>query len=58
MRKLFILMIRAYQIVLSPVFGQISLEDIVEFMIKNKMNGVSLQMQLHKIIWNSDKRGV
>ncbi len=42
----------------SPVFGQISLEDIVDFMISNAMNGVSLQMQLHKIIWNPDKRGV
>jgi 7-carboxy-7-deazaguanine synthase len=43
---------------ISPVFGQIDLEDIVEFMKDNKMNGVNLQMQLHKIIWDPNKRGV
>ncbi len=43
---------------ISPVFGQIDLEDIVEFMKNNKMNGVNLQMQLHKIIWDPNKRGV
>lgn len=43
---------------LSPVFGSISMEDMVEFMIQNKMNGVNLQAQLHKIIWSPDKRGV
>ena len=43
---------------ISPVFGQISLETIVEFMKDNKMNGVNLQMQLHKIIWDPNKRGV
>lgn len=43
---------------ISPVFGQIDLEDIVEFMKSNKMNGVNLQVQLHKIIWDPNKRGV
>jgi 7-carboxy-7-deazaguanine synthase len=43
---------------ISPVFGQIDLETIVEFMKENKMNGVNLQIQLHKIIWNPNKRGV
>jgi 7-carboxy-7-deazaguanine synthase len=43
---------------ISPVFGQIDLEDIVEYMKDNKMNGVNLQMQLHKIIWDPNKRGV
>lgn len=43
---------------LSPVFGQINLEKIVEFMKVNKMNGVNLQIQLHKIIWDPNKRGV
>lgn len=43
---------------ISPVFGKISLEKIVEFMKCNKMNGVNLQMQLHKIIWDPEKRGV
>ena len=43
---------------LSPVFGKIKMEDMVDFMIDNNMNGVTLQAQLHKIIWDPDKRGV
>lgn len=43
---------------ISPVFGQIDPENIVEFMKDNKMNGVNLQIQLHKIIWDPNKRGV
>jgi 7-carboxy-7-deazaguanine synthase len=43
---------------ISPVFGQIDLESIVDFMKDNKMNGVNLQIQLHKIIWDPNKRGV
>lgn len=46
------------KVYISPVFGQIDLEHIVEFMKDNKMNGVNLQMQLHKIIWDPNKRGV
>ncbi len=42
----------------SPVFGGISLDSIVEFMKKNNMNGVTLQVQLHKVIWDANKRGV
>ncbi|MCM1271350.1 MAG: 7-carboxy-7-deazaguanine synthase QueE, partial [Ruminococcus flavefaciens] len=40
------------------VYGQIKPEDIVEFMKKKKLNGVRLQLQLHKYIWKPDKRGV
>jgi 7-carboxy-7-deazaguanine synthase len=43
---------------LSPVFGKISPEEIVQFMKDNKMNNVKLNIQLHKIIWNPEKRGV
>jgi len=43
---------------ISPVFGQIDLEKIVDFMKDNKMNDVNLQIQLHKIIWDPNKRGV
>ena len=46
------------QVYISPVFGKINLEDIVAYMMKYKMNGVTLQMQFHKIIWDPDKRGV
>ncbi len=43
---------------LSPVFGKIEPVEIVNFMLENKMNGVNFQLQLHKFIWNPDKRGV
>ncbi len=43
---------------LSPVFDSIEPKDIVQFMIDNKMNGVNLQLQLHKYIWNPSQRGV
>lgn len=43
---------------ISPVFEEIQMEDIVEFMKDNKMNGVNLQVQLHKIIWEPSKKGV
>ena len=45
-------------IYLSPVFGAISPQKIVEFMLKNKLNDIKLQLQLHKIIWDPDMRGV
>lgn len=43
---------------LSPVFGKIAPADIVEFMKDRKLNGVNLQLQLHKFIWNPEERGV
>ena len=42
----------------SPVFGSIEPTEIVEYMIQSKLNGVNLQLQMHKIIWSPDKRGV
>ena len=40
------------------MFGEIELEKIVDFMKDNNLNGVRLQLQIHKIIWDKDKRGV
>ncbi len=45
-------------IYLSPVFGKIEPEKMVEFLITNNMNDVNIQLQLHKFIWNPDKKGV
>lgn len=45
-------------IYLSPVFGMIDPKDIVEFMKNNYMNDINLQLQLHKFIWDPDKKGV
>lgn len=46
------------QVHISTVFGKISLSETVEFMKQNKLNGVTLQPQLHKIIWDPGQRGV
>lgn len=43
---------------ISPVFGKIKPSEIVEFMLKNKMNGINMQLQIHKFIWPPDMRGV
>lgn len=43
---------------ISPVFNAIAPEEIVEFMKQYRLNGVNLQLQLHKIIWDPQQRGV
>lgn len=43
---------------ISPVFGDIEPAAIVDFMRDHRLNGVRLQLQLHKFIWAPDKRGV
>ncbi len=43
---------------ISPVFGKMDMDTIVEFMKQNKLNGLKLQPQLHKLIWHPDTRGV
>lgn len=53
---------RAY-IYLSPVFGKIKPVEIVEHMKSLMASGVNmekvrLQVQLHKIVWKPDERGV
>lgn len=46
------------QVFLSPVFGSIDPQEIVAFMLEKKLNNVKLQLQLHKIIWDPNTRGV
>ncbi len=43
---------------ISPVFGKINLKEAAEYMKQNTMNDVTLQPQLHKIIWGPAERGV
>lgn len=42
----------------SPVFGRIDPKTIVEYLVKNRINDVKLQLQLHKFIWDPNERGV
>lgn len=43
---------------LSPVFGSIQPADMVSYMMAHHMNEVRLQIQMHKVIWDPNKRGV
>lgn len=46
------------QVYLSPVKENIDPAFIVEFMKEKNLNHVKLQLQLHKIIWPKESRGV
>lgn len=45
-------------IYISPVFGKIEPKEIVSYMMEHKMNNVNMQLQLHKYIWEPDRKGV
>lgn len=54
--------IKSY-IYLSPVFGEIEPVELVDFMKNMHIKGIDMskmrvQVQLHKIIWNPNERGV
>lgn len=42
----------------SPVFGKIEPHEIVEYVLEKHLDSVRVQLQLHKFIWDPDKRGV
>ena len=42
----------------SPVWGKIAPRELVEYVRANQLSDVVVQVQLHKIIWSPDKRGV
>ena len=46
------------RVYLSPVFGMIEPADMVEFMKEKGLGDVRLQLQLHKLIWDPQERGV
>ena len=43
---------------LSPVFGKIDPAEMTEIMKEEQMGSFRLQLQLHKIIWDPNQRGV
>ena len=45
-------------VLISPVFGRIEPADMVDYLIEHKRNDIRLQFQLHKFIWDPNKRGV
>ena len=42
----------------SPVFGRIEPAEIVDFMLNKRMNKARIQIQIHKVIWDPNERGV
>lgn len=42
----------------SPVFDKIEPIQIVEYLLTHRLYNVRVQLQLHKIIWDPDQRGV
>lgn len=48
----------AAQVFVSPVFGKIDPKDIVEYIVAHHLYDCRVQLQMHKIIWDPDKRGV
>ena len=45
-------------IYVSPVFGEIEPKEIVQYIKDNALEDVCVQVQLHKVIWEPDERGV
>ena len=48
---------RAHAILISPVWGQIDLQQLAEWVAASGLN-VRMQLQLHKYIWGPDVQGV
>lgn len=51
-------LIEKCSVYISPVFGELKPEEIVDFMLANKLNEVNVQLQMHKFIWDPNMRGV
>jgi 7-carboxy-7-deazaguanine synthase len=45
-------------IYISPVFDQVTMSKIPEFVLEHKNENIRCQIQMHKVFWNPDKRGV
>ena len=48
---------KKWTVLFSPVFGKISLEELANWILKDNLK-VRLQLQMHKYIWDPDKRAV
>ncbi len=48
---------RARAILISPVLGQIDLQELAAWVAASDLN-VRLQIQMHKVIWGAEAKGV
>ncbi len=46
------------QVLFSPMWGRIDPREIVEFMVRERLDRARLQLQMHKIIWPDVDKGV
>lgn len=47
------------EVYISPIFGNIKPKDIVQYVLDNSsLSHCTVQVQLHKIIWDANERGV
>ncbi|MCK5051658.1 MAG: radical SAM protein [Candidatus Cloacimonetes bacterium] len=46
-----------YEILFSPVSGKLNFQDLAKWITEDKLP-VRMQLQLHKIIWDKDRRGI
>lgn len=49
---------RCENIYLHPVFGQMDLQKLANFVVEHSYLNLRLGLQIHKIIWDPEKRGV
>lgn len=49
---------KPFNIWFSPVFGAIDPKEIVEYVLASGRTDITVQIQLHKIIWDPNERGV
>ena len=49
---------KKFNIWFSPVFNEIEPKEIVEYVKEHDRQDITVQVQLHKIIWNPEERGV
>lgn len=47
-----------YVVLFSVVFDKLAPVQLAEWMLKDKLNNVRFQLQMHKFIWEPDKKGV
>jgi 7-carboxy-7-deazaguanine synthase len=47
-----------FQVLLSPVFGRVTPRQLADWLLVSGLHRVRMQVQLHKLIWDPDARGV
>ncbi|OLE54625.1 MAG: 7-carboxy-7-deazaguanine synthase [Acidobacteria bacterium 13_1_20CM_3_53_8] len=48
---------RAHSVLISPVWGEVDLQELADWVSSSGMN-IRLQLQMHKYIWGPEARGV